>query len=123
MTKLILLLSLAAVAVLVAFRVLRKKGDDSPAGSGGSYSSDMIVDAGQKRLHVAMKRYLLDEIGAVDDWHAFELLQGLREGAKIPRPELVKMLATGLKIDMAEADARLNRVLAAVQKVKKGGAS
>ncbi len=122
MIEFIALMSVAAVAAL-AFLVFRKKGEDSSSDSGGSYSSDMIVDASQKRLHMAMKRYLVDETNAMGDWHAFELLQGLKEGSKMPRPELIRRLAAGLKIDEAEADARLNRVLAAVQKVKKGGPS
>ena len=117
MGSLPLLLSVALVALIV-FVVFRKKSSKGAADSQTDSSSDMILDRGQQRLHVAMRQYLLEEMKSEDEWRAFDFLQGLLEGSKMERPELEEKLVAEFDIDAREAGKRLSRVLKAVQEVR-----
>ena len=112
-----MLLSVALVALIV-FVVFRKKSSKGAADSQTDSSSDMILDRGQQRLHVAMRQYLLEEMKSEDEWRAFDFLQGLLEGSKMERPELEEKLVAEFDIDAREAGKRLSRVLKAVQEVR-----
>lgn len=111
------LIPVALVAIVVLFFLLKKK-TGLPLESHTSRDSDMILDRGQQRLHVAMREYLVDEMKSEDEWRTFDFIQGIHEGSKLGRAELEKRLAAEFKIDKREAGKRLTNVLKAVQTVK-----
>lgn len=118
MGSLPVLLSVALVALIV-FIIFRKKASDESVGPQTDSDSDMILDRGQQRLHMAMKKYLLEEMQSEDEWRAFDFLRGLLEGSKLERAELVDALAAEFDITEREASQRLTRVEKAVQEVRK----
>ena len=87
------------------------------------WSSDLILDRGQKRLYEEMQEYLCDELGSEDDWRAFKFLRSAPKGTLSAGPEVTALLAKEFQIDRGEAARRLTRILEAVRTVKKRAAA
>ena len=116
------LLALAFI-VLVVFIVYRKKASRGAANSQTRRESSQSLDRGQRRLHVAMKRYLLDEMRSEEEWRAFDFLQGLEDASKLGRSGLEEKLAIEFNITAHEAGKRLNRIMRATHEVRKRASS
>lgn len=112
----LLALLLIALVVFVAFR---KKASKGSADSQTRPESNTSLDRGQRRLNVAMKRYLVEEMRSEEEWRAFDYLQGIQDASKLGRSDLEEKLAIEFNITAHEAGKRLNRIMRATREVRK----
>lgn len=114
----------SAVFITVLLVLLsRVKSSGPKKGSQEDWSSDLILDRGQKKLYEEMQAYFCDEQGSEEDWRAFKFLRSSPKGTLSTGPEVTALLAKEFKIDMEEAGRRLTRILKAVRTVKKRAAA
>ncbi len=83
--------SLGAFIALAIFLSFRKKAAKPQERKHEEWSSDLILDLGQKRFHDAMKEHLLKERNSESDWQTFQYIHVLPGGDRM-KPQDSKWL-------------------------------